>query len=195
VTTEIFSLDAAGNKTGSAVANIVPVDLQVSAGDSAVAEGHATVLNPGLWGPPPTQLPNLYVAITKLSQAGHVIDLYQTPFGIRTLKFDPNEGVFVNGEKIEFKGVCNHHDLGALGTAFNLRAAQRQLEMLQEMGCNAIRTSHNPPAPELLELTDRMGFLVMDESFDVWVRQKTPFDFHLIFPDWGEQDLRAHLRR
>ena len=82
-----------------------------------------------------------------------------------------------------------------LGAAFNYRALQRQLELLQEMGCNAIRTSHNPPAPELLELTDKMGFLVMDESFDVWVRQKTPLDFHLIFPDWHEQDLRAQLRR
>jgi beta-galactosidase len=103
--------------------------------------------------------------------------------------------VFVNGEHIELKGICDHHDLGALGAAFNYRAAQRQLEMLQEMGCNAIRTSHNPPAPEFLELADKIGFLVMDEAFDVWVRQKTPFDFHLIFPDWYEQDLRAQLRR
>ena len=92
-------------------------------------------------------------------------------------------------------GVCNHHDLGALGAAVNYRALQRQLEMLREMGCNAIRTSHNPPAPELLDLADKMGFLVMDEAFDVWVRQKTPLDFHLIFPDWHEQDLRALVRR
>ena len=111
------------------------------------------------------------------------------------MKYDPNEGVVINGEHIELKGVCDHHDLGALGAAFNYRAAQRQLEMLAEMGCNALRTSHNPPAPELLELADRMGFLVMDESFDVWVRQKTPLDFHLIFPDWHEQDLRAQLHR
>ena len=89
----------------------------------------------------------------------------------------------------------NHHDLGALGVAFNTRAAERQLELLREMGCNAIRTSHNPPAPELLELTDRMGFLVVDEAFDVWVLRKTPLDFHLIFPDWHEQDLRALVRR
>jgi beta-galactosidase len=88
-----------------------------------------------------------------------------------------------------------HHDLGALGIAFNTRAAERQLEILREMGCNAIRTSHNPPAPELLELTDRMGFLVMDEIFDVWERKKTPLDFHLIFPDWYEQDTRAFIRR
>ena len=195
VATEIFSLDAGGKKIGSAVANIASANLQIPAGDSAVAEGSTTVINPKLWGPPPTQRPNRYVAVTTVSQNGKVVDSYETPFGIRTLKFDPNEGVFVNGERIELKGVCNHHDLGALGAAFNYRALQRQLEMLKDMGCNAIRTSHNPPAPELLELTDQMGFLVMDESFDVWVRQKTPLDFHLIFPDWHEQDLRAHLRR
>jgi beta-galactosidase len=101
----------------------------------------------------------------------------------------------VNGERIQIRGVNNHHDLGALGAAFHVRAAERQLELLREMGCNAIRTSHNPPAPELLELTDRLGFLVMDEIFDSWARQKTPFDFHLIFGDWSEPDLRAFMRR
>ncbi len=106
-----------------------------------------------------------------------------------------NAGFFIKGEHILLNGVCNHHDLGALGAAVNYRALQRQLEMLRDMGCNAIRTSHNPPAPELLDLTDKMGLLVMDEAFDVWVRQKTPLDFHLIFPDWGEQDLRALVRR
>jgi beta-galactosidase len=91
--------------------------------------------------------------------------------------------------------VNNHHDLGALGAAFNTRAAERQLEMLQEMGANAVRMSHNPPAPELLELTDRMGILVFDEIFDAWERRKAPLDFHLVFPDWHEPDLRALLRR
>jgi beta-galactosidase len=196
VTTEIFALDAGGNKTGQAVGSIAPVALQISPGDHAVAEGRTTITNPKLWGPPPTQQPNRYVAVTTLRQlSSGVVDRYETPFGIRALKFDPNQGVLVNGEHIALKGVCNHHDLGALGAAFNHRAAQRQLEMLQEMGCNAIRTSHNPPAPELLELTDAMGFLVMDETFDAWARQKTPFDFHLIYHDWHEQDLRAHLRR
>ena len=111
------------------------------------------------------------------------------------LKFDPNAGFFLNGEHIKLNGVCNHHDLGALGAAVNYRALQRQLEMLAEMGANAIRTSHNPPAPELLDLADKMGFLVMDEAFDVWVQQKTALDYHLLFPDWHEQDLRAMLRR
>jgi beta-galactosidase len=195
VATEIFLLDAGGNKTSPVVATIAPANLQIASGALAVAEGRTDVLNPKLWGPPPTQKPNLYVAVTTVSQDGQIVDRYETPFGIRTLKFDPDRGVFVNGERIELKGICDHHDLGALGAAFNYRATRRQLEMLQEMGCNAIRTSHNPPAPEFLELADRMGFLVMDEAFDVWVRQKTPFDFHFIFPDWYEQDLRAQLRR
>jgi beta-galactosidase len=195
ISTQIFPLDGNGRRTGAAVANISPVSLRIAAGSNAVTKGTATIANPKIWGPPPHQHPNLYVAVTAVSQNGKAIDIYETPFGIRTLKFDANEGFFVNNEHVELKGVCNHHDLGALGAALNYRALQRQLEMLAEMGCNAIRTSHNPPAPELLELTDRMGFLVMDETFDVWVRQKTPLDFHLIFPDWHEQDLRAHLRR
>ena len=195
VATGIFALDADGKKSGSAVASIVPMNLQISSNARAVAEGSTTVANPKLWGPPPTQKPNRYVAVTTVLRDGKVVDCYETPFGIRTLKFDPDQGVFVNGEHIGLKGVCDHHDLGALGAAFNTRAAQRQLEVLQAMGCNALRTSHNPPAPELLELTDKMGFLVMDESFDCWVRQKTPLDFHLIFPDWYEQDFRAQIHR
>jgi beta-galactosidase len=195
VSTELFPLDADGKKTARVAARIAPVDLQIAPGEAAIAEGGTSVLNPKLWGPPPTQQPNRYVAVTTVSQQSQVEDTYETPFGIRALVFDPNKGVLINGKRVELEGVCNHHDLGALGAAFNYRAAQRQLELLQEMGCNAIRTCHNPPAPELLELTDKMGFLVMDESFDVWVREKTPLDFHLIFFDWHEQDLRAHLRR
>lgn len=195
VATEIFSLDANDKKSGAAVAEIAPINLQIPASESAAVEGIGVVKNPKLWGPPPTQMPNRYVAVTTVFQNGKMVDRYETPFGIRTVKFDPDQGVFVNGEHIELKGVCDHHDFGALGTAFNERAAQRQLEMLAAMGCNALRTSHNPPAPEFLELADQMGFLVMDETFDVWARQKTPLDFHLIFSDWHEPDLRAHLRR
>ena len=135
------------------------------------------------------------MAVTTLWKNDKPIDQYETRFGIRSLRFDPNSGIYVNGENIKIKGVDQHHDLGALGGAFNTRAAERQLEILREMGCNAIRMSHNPPAPELLELTDRMGFLVMDEAFDAWVRGKNPLDFHLIFADWHEQDLRALVRR
>jgi beta-galactosidase len=195
VATEIYSLDAKDHKSDQAIAKIPPISVEIPHGGNAIADGSATVVNPKLWGPPPTQQPNRYVAVTTVSQGGKVLDTYETPFGIRTLKFDPNAGFFINGEHVLLNGVCDHHDLGALGAAVNDRALQRQLEMLQEMGCNAIRTSHNPPAPELLDLADKMGFLVMDEAFDVWVRQKTPFDFHLIFPDWHEQDLRAQIRR
>jgi len=133
--------------------------------------------------------------VTTVRQDGRVVDRVETPFGIRTLRFDGKEGVFVNGEKIVLRGVNNHHDLGALGAAFNVRAAERQLELLQEMGTNALRMAHNPPDPQLLALTDRMGILVVNEVFDSWQRKKTPLDFHLIFDDWHEQDLRSMIRR
>ena len=195
VSTQIFPLDASGQRTLTLAGIVAPVALHVPPHGSATAEGPGTVPHPKLWGPPPRQKPNRYVAITTVSQGDKVVDTYETRFGIRTLKFDPNLGFFINGQHVPLNGVCDHHDLGALGAALNFRALQRQLEMLQEMGCNALRTSHNPPAPEFLELADEMGFLVLDEAFDVWVRQKTPLDFHLIFPDWHEQDLRAQLRR
>lgn len=195
VATEIHALDANGLRTGRAVARIAPVVVQVAAKSGISVDGAATVANPRLWGPPPTQHPNRYVAVTTLARAGRVIDHYETRFGIRTVRFDPEHGVIVNGERIPLQGVNNHHDLGALGAAFNVRAAERQLELLREMGANAIRMAHNPPAPELLELTDRMGFLVIDEIFDSWETKKTPLDFHLIFRDWHEPDLRAMLRR
>ena len=195
VATEIFCLGANGQKTGDAVASIDPVSLEIGAQSNAVVEGSATVSNPQLWGPPPTQKPNRYVAVTTVSQKRKVVDVYETPFGIRTIKFDPNVGFLINGEHVLLNGTCNHHDLGALGAAVNFRALQRQLETLHSMGCNALRTSHNPPAPEFMELADRMGFLVMDEAFDCWDRRKTSFDFHMIFPDWHEQDLRAQIDR
>ena len=195
VSTEIFALDSAGRIAGRPLAKITPLKLSAPPGSNTIAEGTTKVIEPKFWGPPPRQHPNRYVAVTSLSQDGHVVDTYETPFGIRSLKFDPNNGFSINGDRVPLNGVCNHHDLGALGAALNYRALERQLQLLMEMGCNAVRTSHNPPAPELLELADRMGFLVMDEAFDVWVRQKTPLDFHLIFPDWHEQDLRAQIRR
>ncbi|HYF70642.1 MAG TPA: beta-galactosidase GalB [Ohtaekwangia sp.] len=167
----------------------------VGARKRASIRSSLTIMNPRLWGPPPTQAPHRYTVVTTLRYRGNVIDQYETNFGIRSLKFDAAKGLFVNDERIFIKGVNQHHDLGALGAAFNVRAAERQLETLREMGCNAIRMAHNPPARELLELTDRMGFLVVDEIFDVWERKKTPLDFHLIFPDWHEQDIRAFIRR
>jgi beta-galactosidase len=143
----------------------------------------------------PTQVPNLYAAATKLFKAGEEIDEIETKFGIRKLEFDPDNGVYINGELIKIQGVNNHHDLGALGAAFHNRAAERQLEILQEMGCNSVRMAHNPPAPELLDLCDKMGILVMDEIFDSWERKKTAHDFHLVFPEWSEADTRSFIRR
>jgi beta-galactosidase len=195
ITTQIFALNAEGGKSGNAVAQFESLNKKMVARESAVISGSTTIKNPKLWGPAPTQHPNLYMAVTTLTLKGKTIDRYETRFGIRSLEFDSNKGIMVNGEHILIKGVNQHHDLGALGAAFNTRAAERQLEMLRDMGCNAIRISHNPPAPELLELTDRMGFLVIDEIFDSWERKKTPHDFHLIFPDWYEPDTRAFIRR
>lgn len=193
--TEIFAIDAADRRRGGAVARIAPVDVAIGANGTANVAGATTISNPRLWGPPPRQTPNRYVAVTTLRRAGRIIDTYETRFGIRSLTFDPARGVIVNGEHVMLNGVNQHHDLGALGAAWNDRAAKRQLDILADMGVNAIRMAHNPPAPELLDMTDRMGFLVMDEVFDVWERRKTPFDTHLIFKDWHEPDLRAMMRR
>lgn len=193
VATELFVADANSAPTGASVAKVESQELSVAAGASAVAEGSTIVANPKLWGGPQQQ-PNRYIAVTTVSQDSKILDRYETRFGIRTIDCKP-DGFYLNGERVRLQGVNQHHDLGALGAAFNERAAERQLEILREMGCNAIRLAHNPPAPELLELTDRMGFLVVDELFDSWVRRKTPFDFHLIYADWHEQDLRAWIRR
>lgn len=195
VATAVYALNALGEKTGAPVARLAPPPATIGAGASSTVAGSLTLANPRLWGPPPTQAPNRYVAVTTVSAKGKTLDTYETRFGIREVKFDPDRGLFVNGEHIMIQGVDQHHDLGALGAAFNGRAAERQLQILREMGCNAIRMSHNPPAPELLELTDRLGFLVIDEVFDSWETKKTPLDFHLIFPEWHEQDLRAMIRR
>ncbi|MEQ1603278.1 MAG: beta-galactosidase GalB [Pyrinomonadaceae bacterium] len=152
----------------------------------------ADVRNPALWSP---SSPALYKTVSEIIRLGHVIDSYETTFGIRTIRFDPDKGLLVNGERVYVKGVCNHHDLGALGTAVNTRALERQIEILKEMGVNAIRTSHNPPAPELLDLADRMGMLILDEAFDAWTGQKKKNDYATLFKDWHEKDLRAFIRR
>ncbi|KAH7391184.1 glycoside hydrolase family 2 sugar binding protein [Cadophora sp. MPI-SDFR-AT-0126] len=187
--------------TGPSVASFKEVTLSIPAGEIQQANSSAKVQGPKLWGPFPLQTPNQYVAITRLYDHGdtasssHLTDTYETRFGIRSLAYNPDKGLVINGKHVRIQGVNQHHDLGALGAALNVRAAERQLEVLRELGCNAIRTSHNPPAPELLDLTDRMGFLVMDEVFDMWVLKKTVADQHLLFPDWHEPILRAFLQR
>jgi beta-galactosidase len=195
IATDIFEVDQAGARAGAAVASIPSASLTIPAASTASSDTGGSIPNPRLWGTPPTQVPNLYEAVTTVSLNDVVVDVYETRFGVRTIEFDPDAGFFLNGEHVKMNGVCNHHDLGALGAAFNYRAAERQLEILAEMGSNAVRTAHNPPAPELLELADRMGILVMDEAFDVWAEGKAALDHHLFFPEWYEQDLRALLRR
>ena len=193
--TQIFASDDFGKLKGKAIADFPTETITLNADTKQIKESKTILKNPKLWGAYPSQKQNLYIAQTSIFIAGKQVDEYETPFGIRKIEFNPIKGLLVNGEKIKIQGVNQHHDLGALGAAFNVRAAQRQLEMLRELGCNAIRFSHNPPAPELLDLTDRMGFLVIDEIFDSWERKKTPHDFHLIFPDWHEPDTRAFIRR
>jgi len=195
ITTELYDLDAAGFITGNAVSTIAAVELQVAANSSAVAETSGPVTTPRRWGPPPTQMPNRYAAVTQVSVGGEVVDVYRTNFGIRTLELTADRGLVVNGEAIKVEGVCNHHDLGALGSAAYPRGKERQLEILAAMGANGVRTAHNPEAPVFYEAADRLGFLVMDEAFDVWSNGKTALDHHLFFDDWHEQDLRAMIRR
>lgn len=195
IQTDIYELDEQGERKGGPVGRFPLSEISLNAGEKGVVKSSTEVANPKLWGPRPTQTPHLYMAVTTLSRNGEVIDRYETRFGIRRLEMDPNQGVLVNGELVKIKGVNQHHDLGALGAAFNVHAAERQLALLQEMGCNAIRMAHNPPATELLELTDRMGFLVVNEIFDSWERKKTPLDFHLVFPEWSEPDTRSFIRR
>lgn len=195
VTTAIYPVDASGqiNRTKPPVASIAG-EVAIKAGEKATTSQSIQLPNPKLWSP---KSPTLYDAVTTLSQNGKVVDTYETRFGIRTIKYDPNAGLFVNGEHFKLNGVCDHHDMGALGTAVNFRALQRQLEILRDMGCNAIRTSHNPPAPELLDLADQMGFMVLDEAFDTWMQNKRGNDYGggNLFNVWHEQDLRALIRR
>lgn len=152
-----------------------------------------TISKPVLWS---DTNPYLYKVVTQVIDINNkVIDSYTTQTGIRSFHFDADKGFFLNGEPVKLRGVCMHHDLGALGTAVNARAIERQLEILKAMGCNSIRTSHNPPAPELLALCDKMGFLVMNETFDMWAKKKSDYDYHLYWDQWHEQDLKDHVLR
>jgi beta-galactosidase len=195
VASEIVPLDASGRHAGGAVAASTSETVRIAHGSSADVRQQATVPNPRLWGPPPHQTPNRYALVTTIQRHGVVVDRYETSFGIRAIKYDANAGFTINGERVNFRGVCLHHDLGALGAAINDRALERQLDTMIDMGANAVRTSHNPPAPELLDLADAKGLLVMDEAFDIWRQQKRPLDYHVLFEDWHEQDLRMMLHR
>jgi len=215
VKTDVHVLKADGT-AGSAIASVSSDNVSLNGHSRRSLLQTVQIDKPLLWD---TKSPQMYLAVTNVERKGRqsggirtpdrsgkttpvlnkqatsVLDSYETPFGIRTIKFDPARGFLLNGELVRLNGVCDHHDLGALGSALNVSALSRQLSILKEMGCNAIRTSHNPPAPELLDLCDRMGIVVMDESFDCWVAAKRPGDYHLLFPDWHEKDLRAQIRR
>ncbi len=164
----------------------------VPAGKSADVAQMATVSNPRLWS---TTSPALYSVVTTVSVDNAVVDRYTTPFGIRSFAFDANTGFSLNGKNLKINGVCLHHDLGSLGAAVNTRAIEKRLQLLKQMGVNAIRTSHNPPAPELLDLADRLGFLVMDEAFDMWYGSKTANDYSRFFRQWGTTDITDMVAR
>jgi beta-galactosidase len=150
------------------------------------------VSDPILWSP---ETPVLYTAVSKLKLGDEVIDTCTTRFGIRSISFSADKGFQLNGVTRKFKGVCLHHDLGPIGSAFNVAAMRRQLTIMKDMGCDAIRTSHNMPAPELLDLCDEMGFMVMDEAFDEWKRPKCKNGYNLFFDEWAEKDLVNFVRR
>lgn len=179
--------------TGKKVAAGKPYQMQLDTfGSTAKTDNGLSINNPVLWS---VDNPYLYKVVSTILQNNVPVDEITTQIGIRKFHFDREKGFFLNNRPLKIKGVCMHHDLGALGAAFNYRAAQRQLEMLKAMGCNAIRTAHNPPAPELLDLCNKMGFLVMDEAFDMWQKKKNKFDYSLDFKEWHQQDLEDMVRR
>ena len=164
----------------------------INSNSSVEANQNIDVKSPSLWS---LDKPLLYKVISKIEIDNAVVDTYETPFGIRYFDFDRAKGFLLNGKQIKIKGVCDHHDLGSLGAAINTRAIERQLQLLKEMGCNGIRTSHNPPAPELLDLCDKLGFVVMDEAFDMWKIKKNDFDYHLDWDKWHKTDLQDMILR
>jgi beta-galactosidase len=174
--------DASGKKVVSSTKNA----------DNNTISQSVKIPKPKLWS---VEQPYLYKVVSQLKSGTVILDEYTTPLGIRFFYFDREKGFSLNGKRLKILGVCNHHDLGALGAAINTRALERQLQILKDMGCNGIRTSHNPPAPELLDLCDKMGFIVMDEAFDMWAKAKNKFDYHLDWDAWHEKDLSDFIVR
>ncbi|MBS1565594.1 MAG: DUF4982 domain-containing protein, partial [Bacteroidetes bacterium] len=187
ITLRTIITDAGGYEVARTVSK--PITLKDSITEIAQGLG---VPKPALWS---DEHPYLYKATVQVLRSGVVVDDYITQFGIRSFEFKSSKGFVLNGRPTRILGVCDHHDLGCLGAAINDRALERQLEILKGMGCNAIRTSHNPPAPELLDLADRMGFIIMDEAFDMWKRRKTKYDYSNDWDAWHRIDLEAQIRR
>ena len=171
---------------GELAAEVSSENISLASGRQDV-EQSLIVRRPELWSP---DTPRLYTAVSEIFAAdGRLLDRYETVFGIRSIEYIPYKGFFLNGVKTEFKGVCNHHDLGPLGAAVNVSALRYQLELLKDMGCNAVRTTHNMPAPELVRLCDEMGFMMMVESFDEWDIAKCENGYHRFFDEWAEKDM------
>jgi len=155
-------------------------------------EQSINVPSPVLWS---VDSPHLYTLRSVILSGKKVIDEYNSTFGIRTLEYSNTKGFLLNGQHIKMNGVCIHHDGGLVGAAVPIKIWETRLKLLKEMGCNAIRTSHNPVAPEVLDLCDKMGFLVMDEAFDVWESKKVTNDYHLYFDDWWQRDVTDQIHR
>lgn len=190
--TTIYEIGKNGKPAGKPVVTMGDAKTDVEPNGNATVEHQATISNPKRWD---IRSPHRYLARTEVVVNGKIVDQVETPFGIRTIEFTPRNGFLLNGRRVPIQGVCMHHDLGALGSALNERALERQMEILMEMGCNAVRTSHNPPAPELLEIADRLGILIMDEAFDTWRVPKKGHDYGFLFDEWHERDLKALVRR
>ena len=180
-------VDPAGTQVGTNI-----LKFQVEANDRSMVTQTISIAQPRLWS---LKHPFLYTAIQKIKDNDNIIDQYETTFGIRSIAYDVDLGFFLNGERVKMKGVNLHHDGGCVGAAVPERIWERRLEILKSMGCNAIRTAHNPPAPEFLDLCDRMGFLVMDEAFDEWRYGKREHTYHKYFDEWGEKDLISMIHR
>lgn len=199
VSLEMEIAGAAKGEKVEVVTSIVAPDGRVVAENKAPYTAHGQtftqnflVKNPELWSP---DSPELYTASTTLLVGGKEVDTYDTRFGIRKLEYIPEKGFFLNGESTKFQGVCNHHDLGPLGAAVNKAALRHQVELLKDMGVNAIRTSHNMPAPELVEICDELGMMLMLEPFDDWsFRPKSPNGYGAFFSEWAEKDMENMLK-
>ena len=185
---ELDAEDCIGRKVASSRLKQLHLSANMPTEDSVALN----VRSPKRW---TLEATNRYLARVKVYDGKKLMDTYEVPFGFRTIQFTHDSGFLLNGKHVQIQGTCNHHDLGALGTAINAVALERQLKILKSFGCNALRTSHNIPAPELLDLADKMGFLVMDEAFDCWKAGKQPGDYGSLFDEWHEKDLRALVCR
>jgi len=176
---------------------VASVSEQVAAqnGKTAISRLQLHVASPLLWSPEHPQLYELVTELKPVSDGQEPVERVTTKLGFRSVVMDPEQGLILNGRKIKLNGVCEHHDLGALGAAFHVQAMRRRMEILQAMGVNAIRTAHNMPAKELMHLADEMGMLIVSEAFDMWERPKTRYDYARFFQEWMAKDVRSWVRR